>query len=123
MYFTRSLYSFTVRKARSKNRPCHSRPGSSRSRLISRVELTLIDSITPDRTRIMRKQDGVSVVRKKNPGRYQKIRRLAAKSNSPCQNSEFGLTQKAMPMSQPAGYKEETVGDNEPPQTKHRDAL
>ena len=63
------------------------------------------------------------MIRKKNPGRHQKTLRLAARSNSPSQNPELGLTQEAMPMSQPAGYKEKTVGENEPPQTRHRDAL
>ncbi len=46
MYSTVSLYSFTVRNARSKKRPCHNGPDARRSRLICRVELTLIDSIT-----------------------------------------------------------------------------
>ena len=46
-----------------------------------------------------------------------------ARSNGPCQDFEFRSAQEAMSMTQPAGYKEKPVGENEPPQTRHRDEL
>ncbi|MGH8399207.1 MAG: hypothetical protein ACRETA_13345, partial [Gammaproteobacteria bacterium] len=76
-----------------------------------------------DLTRIMREQNGVPVVRKKDPRRHQKTLRLAARANGPCQKSEFGFTQKAMSMQQSASYKEKSIGENHSPQTRHRDAL
>src|SRR5271167_2531075 len=48
MYSTFSLYSLTVRKARSKKRPCHSSPCSPRHRLIKISELILTDFIATE---------------------------------------------------------------------------
>jgi|GEM_PF-1712294 len=48
MYSTFSLYSFTVRRARSKKRGCHNSPDSPRRRLIKIIELVLMDFITSE---------------------------------------------------------------------------
>ncbi len=52
---TFSLYSFTVRNARSKKRCCHNSPEAWRCRLINIIELILMDFIT---TEIVRGRPG-----------------------------------------------------------------
>jgi hypothetical protein len=114
MYSTFSLYSFTVRRARSKKRPCHSSPDAWRRRLTRIIELILMDFIT---TAMVSGWAGAQMgcpsadgIRQKYPGGQKEGMKNARPSAGGCQTAEIRAIQFVAPFEEPHSNEEEPIG-------------